>query len=93
MSDIQVTLASSNITVLFPVSQVGPGVPQGGTAGQLIVKDSSEEYDMSWTTINAILGNLPEYNSTDAAIAAGKTAYRAGAAHDSATKGTIIYCG
>jgi len=91
MSDIQVTLNSSNITVQFPVSMVGAGVPSGGTAGQLIVKDTSTDYDTSWTTIAAILGALPEYNSNDAAIAAGVTAYRAGAAHDAASKGTIIY--
>lgn len=30
--------------------EVGPGVPAGGTAGQLIVKDTATDYDTSWTS-------------------------------------------
>jgi hypothetical protein len=37
------------ITAPGPQGPVGPGFPEGGVAGQLIVKDSSADYDVSWT--------------------------------------------
>lgn len=30
---------------------VGPGVPSGGTAGQLLVKNSATNYDTAWKTV------------------------------------------
>jgi hypothetical protein len=33
-----------------PTGPVGPGVPVGGTQGQIIVKNSSTNYDTSWTS-------------------------------------------
>ena len=49
MSDIQVTLASSNVTVQFPVSIEGVGVPEGGTAGQVLTKSSGTDYATYWS--------------------------------------------
>lgn len=50
MSDIVVTIAPANITVLFPVSTPGVGVPAGGDAGQVATKLSDNDYDIVWTT-------------------------------------------
>lgn len=36
---------------------VGPGVPTGGTAGQVLKKNGSTNFDASWTTLNS--GNIP----------------------------------
>ena len=36
---------------------VGPGVPSGGTAGQVLKKNGSTNYDTSWATLNS--GNIP----------------------------------
>ncbi len=36
---------------------VGPGVPTGGTAGQVLKKNGSTNYDTSWATLNS--GNIP----------------------------------
>jgi hypothetical protein len=33
-----------------PQGPAGPGVPSGGTQGQIIVKNSSTNYDTSWTS-------------------------------------------
>ena len=53
MSDIVVTIAPANITVLFPVSTPGVGVPAGGDAGQVATKLSDNDYDIVWTTPGA----------------------------------------
>lgn len=50
MSDIVVTVAPANITVQFPVSTPGVGVPSGGSGGQVLTKLSSTDYDTVWTT-------------------------------------------
>ena len=75
MSDIQVTLSPANITVQFPVSQPGAGVPEGGTAGQIIVKDSSVDFHTSWRTFAQFLNNyshtLPQYDSDESAVTGG----------------------
>jgi hypothetical protein len=42
----------------------GEGVPVGGTAGQILVKDSSTDYDTSWSSAHA------PYESDQAIIAA-----------------------
>ena len=36
---------------------VGPGVPTGGTAGQVLKKNGSTNFDASWATLNS--GNIP----------------------------------
>ncbi len=45
---INVTLSPATINVRFPVSTVGPGVPTGGTTGQVLTKQSSTNYDTAW---------------------------------------------
>lgn len=48
--------AGDKLTFLaFAIAQIDPpatlnGVPQGGTAGQVLTKDSSSDYDSSWQT-------------------------------------------
>lgn len=49
MSDIQVTLASGNVTIQFPVSVAGVGVPTGGTSGQVLTKSSGTDYATTWS--------------------------------------------
>jgi hypothetical protein len=39
-----------------PTGPVGPGVPSGGTQGQIIVKNSSTNYDTGWSSQNVVLG-------------------------------------
>jgi len=36
---------------LGPVGPVGPGVPEGGTTGQVLIKSSNNDYATSWSTI------------------------------------------
>jgi hypothetical protein len=55
MPDILITVVSGETTELglsIPGVQgpVGQGFPSGGTAGQLIVKQSSVDYDSEWTS-------------------------------------------
>lgn len=47
--------------------EVGPGVPAGGTAGQLIVKDTAADYDTSWVDNEA--SNVL-YDNTDSGLSA-----------------------
>jgi hypothetical protein len=39
-----------------PTGPVGPGVPSGGTQGQIIVKNSATNYDTGWSSQNVVLG-------------------------------------
>ena len=39
-----------------PTGPAGPGVPVGGTIGQIIVKNSSTDYDTGWSSQNVALG-------------------------------------
>jgi len=52
MSDITVQLGGG-ITVQFPVSTPGVGVPEGGTTGQVLSKISATDYATEWTTPGA----------------------------------------
>lgn len=45
----------------------GPGVPAGGTAGQLVVKDSATDYDTSWTDNEA---SSVLYDNTNSGLSA-----------------------
>ena len=38
-------------TVAGPTGPAGTGIPAGGTTGQVLVKNSSDDYDYSWTDI------------------------------------------
>lgn len=37
--------------VAGPTGPAGAGIPAGGTAGQVLIKNSSDDYDYSWTDI------------------------------------------
>jgi hypothetical protein len=38
-------------TISGPTGPIGIGVPAGGTIGQILLKNSSDDYDYSWTDI------------------------------------------
>lgn len=50
---INVTLSESRITVRFPVSTPGVGVPTGGAAGEVATKLSDDDYDVYWAAPGA----------------------------------------
>lgn len=41
----------------------GQGVPTGGTSGQVLVKDSSDDYDTKWETIAVGSGDMLSANN------------------------------
>jgi hypothetical protein len=41
-----------------PQGPAGPGVPVGGTVGQILIKESSTDYDTGWSSTNADLGEF-----------------------------------
>jgi hypothetical protein len=41
-----------------PQGPAGPGVPVGGTAGQILIKESSTDYDTGWSSTDADLGEF-----------------------------------
>ena len=45
-----------------PQGPAGEGVPTGGSAGQVLVKDSATDYDTSWTSLDA--SDIPYDNTT-----------------------------
>lgn len=46
---------------------VGPGVPTGGTAGQILKKNSATNFDDSWGDLNA--GTIPMSGADNTSIA------------------------
>lgn len=72
----------------------GPGVPTGGSAGQVLAKASGTDYDSEWHTPDAadLTGTLPvAHGGTGATTAAGAlTALGAAAAADVDPIGTIV---
>lgn len=36
------------------VGQQGIGIPAGGAVGQILVKNSNTDYDMTWASVNVI---------------------------------------
>jgi len=81
----------------------GPGVPSGGTTNQVLIKQSSGNYDATWGAVtSAIIGNLTivdEDISASAAIvdtklstivSAGKVANSATSASTAASSNTIV---
>lgn len=53
---------NTNVAATGPQGPAGPGVPSGGTAGQVLTKNSSTDYDASWQ--NASGGSLYRHNIT-----------------------------
>jgi hypothetical protein len=49
--------ASVNVAVPGIQGPVGQGFPQGGTTGQILVKQSSTDYDITWTSIGAVISD------------------------------------
>lgn len=45
-----------------PQGPAGEGVPSGGSAGQVLIKDSATDYDTSWTSLDA--SDIPYDNTT-----------------------------
>ena len=45
-----------------PQGPSGEGVPTGGSAGQVLIKDSATDYDTSWSTLDA--SDIPYDNTT-----------------------------
>ena len=45
-----------------PQGPAGEGVPTGGSAGQVLIKDSATDYDTSWTSLDA--SDIPYDNTT-----------------------------
>ena len=61
MSITNVTVDESGAITLVKIKTAGPagaGVDPGGTAGQLLVKDSAATYDTSWTSEPTLAGAL-----------------------------------
>jgi len=68
MSDVQIAIIDqqdTQITLAVPGihGAVGPGVPSGGTAGQLLAKASNADYDCEWVAANPM--PLPSFNQVD----------------------------
>jgi hypothetical protein len=65
------------IKITSTSSSSGGGLPSGGVAGDIIVKDSASPGDASWYSFSQYLNDygytIPEYSSDEAAIAAGLT--------------------
>jgi hypothetical protein len=63
MSDTIIVIAKETETILVsasgPQGASGPGVPAGGTANQLLLKNSGTNYDAGWTTYE---GNVHSWN-------------------------------
>lgn len=49
-----------------PQGTTGPGVPAGGTDGDVLVKNGATDYDARWTNTPKLMGNLAtvEYSNT-----------------------------
>lgn len=56
-----------------PVGPTGQGVPSGGTAGQLLAKNSSTNYDTSWVTYDNINWDIAYNRSLISATVTGTT--------------------
>lgn len=50
---IVTTGAGANVTATNVTDEMGGGVPAGGTAGQIIIKNSSTDGDASWQSLDA----------------------------------------
>lgn len=71
----------------------GEGVPSGGGAGDILVKESSADFDTHWTSISQLLSSLPEYDSNESAILGGLIIgdwYIAATGHNAAPEGVLI---
>ena len=74
--DTQIVLAAppeTQINVAVPGTQgpAGEGVPQGGTANQVLFKQSGTDYDTAWSEItSAMIGDLEIVNADVSASAA-----------------------
>lgn len=44
--------------VIRNIGPAGPGVPEGGSTGQILVKSSSEDYDTEWSNTGAGTGDV-----------------------------------
>ena len=62
--------ASSNVTANIPVHDV----PSGGTSGQVLAKDSNDDYDLAWITVSGGGGDVVYATSGDSASTVAKTA-------------------
>ena len=49
-------------------------VPSGGTSGQVLSKDSNDDYDLAWITVSGGGGNVVYATSSDSASTVAKTA-------------------
>lgn len=83
MSDVAITVVSGttvNLGLSVPGVQgpIGLGVPSGGTANQVLFKQSGTDYDTAWSNVtSAMIGDLSIVNadiSASAAIALSKLA-------------------
>lgn len=62
MADVQIAVIdqqNTEITLAVPGAQgpVGVGFPQGGTTGQILVKQSGTDYDAIWTSAGAAIND------------------------------------
>lgn len=53
MPDISVNFTPPNITVSFPTSVQGLGIPSGGTTGQVLTKSGATDYVATWQNVGA----------------------------------------
>jgi hypothetical protein len=83
MADVQIAVIdqqNTEVTVAVPGVQgpVGEGVPSGGTANQVLFKQSGTDYDTAWSEITSeMIGDLEIVNAdiaADAEIAVSKLA-------------------
>lgn len=90
MADIEYTVGETAITVSFLGAQ-GPGVPAGGTAGQRLVKSSSDDYDTEWESDPA--GEVESVNGETGVVVLSAADVGAAAASHSHTLSDITDAG
>ena len=61
MSDALITITSTGVTLTVPQGAPGVGVPSGGSAGQVLAKNSGTNYDTHWITAGS--GSVTQVNS------------------------------
>jgi hypothetical protein len=58
LDPVYITVTDSGVTVTVALGASGGGIPSGGTSGQVLKKNSSTDYDVSWATSQSI-GAMP----------------------------------